>query len=403
MKQELPILANQCTYDWPDIINSLFSVFFCGGDCIEDLGTNFKDKLNNNPYVKIPSPDRVLDRLKELSIDSFECETKRGKAIHTFSTNPKLNKLNVSLLEKLNKFEEEILTIDYDNTIVFTEKADSKMTYKRDYGYQPGVAMLNSENILFVENRNGNSDARSFQKQTLKRMFDLIEDKIKGKTINFRADAASYLFDVVGLLKGYEANFYIGAKTTILLSHIKSIEDWEKSIDNKGEVVFISEIPYTPFKSHLSEEDCNKEENQYRLIVKKKQRPDGQINVITGEAFDYTSILTNDKIKSTQEAIDFYNKRGAIERQFDVMKNEFGWNNLPFSKLEQNTVFLILMAICRNLYGDIIETFSKKYEELQPQFRLKKFIFRFIMIPATWIRSSRQNILSIYGKLHFKT
>lgn len=101
--------------------------------------------------------------------------------------------------------------------------------------------------------------------------------------------------------------------------------------------------------------------------------------------------------------VSFYNQRGAIEKEFDVLKNDFGWNNLPFSKLEQNTVFLMFTAMCRNLYQYIIEKFSIKYEGLNPKYRIKKFIFRFIAIPAKWIKTSRQQKLRVYGNIHFKT
>jgi len=40
---------------------------------------------------------------------------------------------------------------------------------------------------------------------------------------------------------------------------------------------------------------------------------------------------------------------------------------------------------------------------LDPSFRIKKFIFRFICIPAKWIYRSRQYILKIYGKPELKT
>ena len=45
------------------------------------------------------------------------------------------------------------------------------MTYKRNPGYQPGVRTVNEHFLLGIENRNGNSDAKSFQKETLMRMF----------------------------------------------------------------------------------------------------------------------------------------------------------------------------------------------------------------------------------------
>ena len=64
---ELPALPNQSKYSWFDLIMSYWSVFFCGGDCSEDLNINLKDNLRNNPFIQIPSPDRILNRVRELA------------------------------------------------------------------------------------------------------------------------------------------------------------------------------------------------------------------------------------------------------------------------------------------------------------------------------------------------
>src|SRR5665647_1299457 len=80
--QTLPVLKNQSKYKWNDIINSMLSIYLCGGDCIEDLQTHLKDHFINNPFVKIPSPDTVLKRLSELLQDSQMCRTKRGEVDH---------------------------------------------------------------------------------------------------------------------------------------------------------------------------------------------------------------------------------------------------------------------------------------------------------------------------------
>ena len=37
------------------------------------------------------------------------------------------------------------------------------------------------------------------------------------------------------------------------------------------------------------------------------------------------------------------------------------------------------------------------------KFRIKKFIFRFICIPAKWIKSGRMIKLRLYGNIYFKT
>jgi len=167
----LPGLAHQSTYSWKDIIHSILSIYLCGGDCIEDLQVHLKAHFQKNPFINMPSSDTVLKRLKELSEDNNQCLTKRGSVEHTYNRNSKLEGLNVALLKELGAFSKDEIILDYDNTILFNEKRDSEMTYKRNPGYQPGVCTLNEEQVLYIENRNGNSDAKSFQTDTLRRIF----------------------------------------------------------------------------------------------------------------------------------------------------------------------------------------------------------------------------------------
>ena len=81
---------------------------------------------------------------------------------------------------------------------------------------------------------------------------------------------------------------------------------------------------------------------------------------------------------------------------FDIMKNDFGWNAMPFSTMEKNLVFMYFTAIFRNLYNGIIGYFSKKVSFLKPTHRIKAFVFRFVTLPAKWIWQGRQRKLRIY-------
>jgi hypothetical protein len=392
----LPSLATQSSYAWSDIINSLLSVYFCGGDHIEDLHTHLKPHFKNNPYLQLASPDTVLRRLKELSEENRTCRTKRGTVDHTYNTNSRLAELNIRLLKKLGVFANESLTLDYDNTFIFNEKSDSKMTYKRNPGYQPGVCTVNEEQVLYIEGRNGNSDAKSFQEDTLNRMFNLLKANAIKKINHFRADAASYQWDVVKLLDKRVENFYIGCRNSYVEKYFYRIENWESIMDENQdkEIMQIGEILITPFENHGNKK-------QFRLIVKRKPREDGQMNMITQDAYEYGAILTNNMEWKAIKIAQFYNHRGNMEKQFDILKNDFGWKYMPFSKLNQNTVFLYFAAICRNLYHHVIRYFAKKTKHLKSTFRLKKFLFRFIILPAVWVRRGRQYYLRIYGKLYF--
>lgn len=401
LNKELPQLGPQSIYNWKDLLYSYWSVFFCGGDCAEDLADNFKSNLSQTPQFKVPSPDRVLNRLKELVQPSEFFTTQRGTKVHQFAINDNLTELNLKVLNHLSKLSSSKVDLDYDNTICFTEKKDAQYTYKKSLGYTPGVALVGSD-VVYVENRNGKSNARTLQADTLERMFKHLE-KQGIKTNRFRADSASYGFMTIKTIEKYSDKFYVRARmSTTLDKIITSVKEW-KSVGEKEQGIFRGETTYTPFVRAARDVKMQDQLNSYRFIVTKEKREDGQINSFTSEACIYSVIITNDFESEVDQVVFYYNNRGTIEREFDVLKNDFGWQKLPFSSLEENQVYLQIMAICRNLYGYMIKLFSKKVKGLNSKYRIKKFIFRFIAIPAKWIYRSRQWQLRIYGIIDWKT
>jgi len=401
LREHLPDLAIQSRYEWRDLFYSFWSIIFCGGDCAEDIAHNFKKSLSNNPSCRLPSPDRILDRMKQLVMPSIQVTAPRGKSKHIFSHNNLLNKLNIRILKRLSTFKNKGNILDYDNTLLFSHKADANMTYKKQFGYAPGVGIM-GKHIVYVENRNGNSNPETLQPDTLQRMFDLLASE-KISVDKFRADGASYHFLTLDIISRNVKKFYIRTRMSQSLQEaIEQIDNWQK-IQIGEETIYRGETKFIPFYKIAKRQKKEHLLKSYRLVITKIKRTDGQINLFTGEAFNYHGIITNDEKMSVNQVVDFYNQRGAIEKEFDVLKNDFGWNNMPFSRLEQNLVFLIITAICRNLYHHVITTFSKRYNGLSAIFRLKKFIFRFICIPAKWIKQSRTWKLRMYGGLPLKT
>lgn len=395
----LPKLASQSKYSWKDIFYSYWSLIFCGGDCAEDVAVNLKNTLRNNPFVYCPSPDRLLNRLKDLSIPSIIVTKNRSLAENEISLHPALNSLNIKMLKRLKLIKSVNQVLDYDNTFIFNNKADAKRTYKKENGYCPGVSMIN-DCIVYVENRNGNSAPHSMQDDTIHRMMSLLDEQGIKATI-FRADSASYQFSTITTARQYFDTLFVRAKiNTSTESAIRNISNW-KAIE--GTEIQLGSTTFIPFQEAAKRAKKKDLLEKYRLIVTRKKRKDGQINLYTGEAYVYGAIMTNDFKMTAKQVIEFYNQRGKQEREFDILKNDFIWNKMPFSKLEQNTVFLILTAMCRNIYSYIIRKFSMKFKHLSGHFRLKKFIFRFICIPAKWIRNGGERKLRIYGQVAYKT
>lgn len=238
----LPRLGPQSLYNWRDILYSYWSVFFCGGDCAEDLSGNFKHSLTHSPVLKIPSPDRVLNRLKEIAVPAQHYSTSRGNFLHHFAINETLADLNLTLLNRLFNLSKDKVDLDYDNTICYTKKQDAERTYQKELGYVPGVGLVGSK-VVYVENRNGRSNAGILQEDTLERMFIKLDNN--GVKVNrFRADSASYSFKVIRIVENYTDKFYIkGRMSAGLASAIASVKQWKQI--GKKEDISIEEKPIT--------------------------------------------------------------------------------------------------------------------------------------------------------------
>ena len=98
---------------------------------------------------------------------------------------------------------------------------------------------------------------------------------------------------------------------------------------------------------------------------------------------------------SDKQVIEFYNQRGASEKVFDIQNNDFNWKCMPHSFLQENTVYLIIMAIAHIVYKWLIKTFSKLVQGVNPNARLKQFIFRFVNIVAKITKSGRRQIIAL--------
>ena len=92
--------------------------------------------------------------------------------------------------------------------------------------------------------------------------------------------------------------------------------------------------------------------------------------------------------------------RGGKEKIFDDMNNGFGWDRLPKSFMGENTVFLLLTALIRNFYKTIIGKLDVKKFGLKNTSRVKTFVFKFVSVPAKWVKTSRQYVLNVYTQNH---
>lgn len=383
--QELGKRGSRAEYSYSDLIRSYFLMTLCGGECAEDITEHLGGELSNVKQLDVCSADTLLRMQKELSTEKQTFVSKTNIE-HEFNTNLDMNNLMVKLLLGTGQLltQDQGYILDYDNQFIPTDKFDSKRSYKKADGYFPGIASIGNYPV-YIENRNGNSNVKYKQAETLTRAYDILrQNNIKIK--HSRMDCGSFAKDIIPVVASNSEYFYIRAQRCANLhALLEEIDHWEEHEIGYKQYQLAS-IEYKPFGQDKS----------YRYVISREKRIDAQADLFTGDHFSYRAIMTNNREMSDLDVVEFYNDRGDSERLFDQMNNDFLWKKMPFSFLQENTVFLIMMAICRNLFHFLTDFISKKVEFIKPNFRLKKFIFRFMTFPSKWIKRGRQDILKLF-------
>ena len=287
-------------YQYSEIFRSLMCVYFCGGKCIEDVSTHLMKHLSLHPRLRTCSADTILRAIEELTCKNTTYISDSGKS--------------------------------YDFNI--------------------------ADNIVGIENRDGNTNVRFYQKATLERIFNRLVNA--GVHIyRARMDCGSCSEEIVSMVESHCKLFYIRAnRCASLYDSMFALLGWKKEEIN-GIEFELNSILVEKWKG-----------KPYRLVIQRQRREDGPLDIWEGE-YTYRCILTNDYETSVRDIVEFYNLRGGKERIFDDMNNGFGWNRLPKSFMAQNTVFLLMTAIIRNFYKAIILKMEVKKFGLKRSSRIK--------------------------------
>jgi hypothetical protein len=375
--KELGARVSTCGYTYGSLFGNWFDVFLCGGECAEDIEEHLYDTLSAIPGNKVSKADTLLRCLKKLSVENSSVTSDKG-ITYQFNNNDKLNTLMVKSLLLTGQLKKgDLYDFDYDNQIIVHEKWDAQRTYKKTTGYFPGIATIGNKTV-YIENRDGNTHVKMEQAKALKKAYTVLEDN-ELKVYRSRMDAGTYCKDAIEVVAAHSELFYIRAnRCESLTEWIREIEKWE-TVEINFKEYQVASLKFTQFF----------EDRNYRLVVMREKSDDPQLDLFTGDNFIYRSILTNDYESTEKEVIEYYNQRGASEKNGDVMNNDFGWNHLPCSDMPYNTVYLIMTAMIKNFYLYILSGISKVFKNISPTTRLKRFIFRFICVSGRWVYQNR--------------
>ena len=392
LNKKLGSRSLNATYSYADAVLSLFGVSMSQGSFLSDIA-QFKSKFSQQVFNNIPSADTMEYMCQELKSPTKTITTigPKKEIPHELNYNQELNETLVALAVKLKQLRVgESNILDFDNVVIPTEKQDAKMSYKMDLGYHPSIAFINRISV-HIENHNGNTPARYQQRETLERCFDNL-DKNGIRVDYFRADSASCQNDVFELIEKRGKYFYIRMVDfgDMRLQYSKIIH-WKKVEINYQEIE-VAHIYYCPAKGKAA----------YRIVVTRHKRKDEQIDLLTGSAYTYQGIITNDQQAGMKDVIEFYNGRGDSEKSNSYLLNDFNLCHLPFPDMDTNTVYMYLMAMSSIIF-EWAKTILVENEvpKITIAMRTKAVCFHYVMVAATIVNHARESILHFFSPVEY--
>ena len=334
--------------------------------------------------------------MTELSVEDTVYTADSGKE-YRFNTAERLNGLLVYAAVRSGMLHSgEEYDFDFDHEFLASETWDALPTYKGHDGYSPACAVLTSlrgnlDVIAGIENRDGNAAVKFRQEDTLERiLLNIIEQGIRIRYA--RVDCGSYSKEAVRLLLEHSRRIFVraGMSRTLRGKLQNPGRQWRK-VEMNCQQIEVTSLPFDGFDGEVK--GC-------RLVVQRQHKGTGaQLDCFEeggDDVYVYRAILTNEWDMAEEEVIAFYNQRGAKEKVFDQMDNDFGWHYLPKGLLRENTVFLLLTAMLRNFYRLMLMNSALWAFGVWCTTRMKAFTSKVITVVARWTRGGRRDILTLY-------
>ena len=393
IQESLGSRAKQAKYGYDDIIIAWILTNLCGGMRLDHI-TKLRKNLDIIPGLNLPSHDTLGRVMKSLSTENFVSESVHRLKIR----NPKLRELRARSTydkitvketnehEPLNKLlvkatvkmgllrQDKKYTLDMDATLIETKCISAKRSYKKVTGFLPMVSTIGKLPV-YVGMRNGNVAPGAEIKECLERTFNLLEQN-NISVDKVRMDGAGYAIGPFTFLNDKNVKFYVGGvNSPVVMNKLKGDIVWSPFFLETTNFFWDCECSEVRHALHGNE-------FEYRLIILRSKLGSKKTpkTWIKGEEYAYKILITNDFESSPEEIFKFYNQRGASEKNFDVLKNDFGWKFPPFCNMNENSVFLLIAALTNNVYQAMINFLGKEIKEIRLNARLREFIYVFMSV-----------------------
>ncbi len=133
--------------------------------------------------------------------------------------------------------------------------------------------------------------------------------------------------------------------------------------------------------------------------VLKDEKDRAQLSFLEGDSYDYFIFVTNDMEMSSEEVIEFYEKRGNCENYIKEAKYDMAVGHLLLQSFWANEAIFQLMMLAYNLFLLFKMDFAGETEYRQ---QIKTFRLNYVFLAGKIIKTGRSVVMKLSEKYPYR-
>ena len=370
VEREVRVKERQRGISEADMVEDFVLMLAAGGGCLDDFATVGADKglaaMLGRSMTGADAARKFLYRFHNEEAETNQPQGVLAWVVPETAPLEGLAKANEALIQRISERQPDLnhFTMDMDAPVIASHKAEAKMSYEGERGYQPEFAIWAETLVVLADEfRDGNVPAGMDPLTVVQRGFSALPAERMAKMVMaFRGDSACYNHDLLNWLRDEERT---GPK-----GKIRFAISADMSQPLRREVNKLSESDWKPYRRPDGEAVASdaSEQRQWADVVfvptdgptNKKAKPDRYIAIrirkLQGELFadgttaKHFAVVTNDWDPDGGKVLWWQRqKAGTVEQVHDMIQNGLGLGVLPCGRFGANAAWARINVITHNL------------------------------------------------------
>ena len=347
-----------------------------------------------------------LERLKLLQsdplINQFDISIKEPETVSQFlgnfnyKTTQMLRKIHFKLFRKLlRKSKLKSITIDMDSSVVNVE-GHQEGAVKGYNPKKPGNRCYNLQ-FAFCDELKAylTGYVRSGDTYTANGAAGMIQEiiahlKVEDLEITFRMDSGYFDDAILETIESLGCTYVIKGKGYPTL--VEQVTD--------PSIAFVTSVAGRETTELVTALNTWKEDRRFvvsRVLKDEKDRK--QLSFLESAAYDYFFFVTNNTSLSSEEVVEFYEKRGNCENYIKEAKYDMAVGRLLLQSFWANEAIFQVMMLTYNLFLLFKLDFAGETEYRQ---QIKTFRLKYIFLAGKIIRTARSVVMKLSEKYPYQ-